>query len=102
MSASTSPQSSSGTAAFGGSLSDSEISTSARLSLFLLFASAAIWLLLGSLFGLLASVKIHAPSMLADCAWFTYGRVHAASTNSFLYGFGVQAGLGAILWLFAW
>ena len=67
-----------------------------------MFASAAIWLLLGSVFALLASVKVHAPNILADCPWFTYGRVHAASTNSFLYGFGVQAGLGAILWLFAW
>ena len=102
MSASTSPQSSSGTAASGSGLSDSDIATSARLPLFLLFASSAIWLLLGSIFGLLASVKIHAPNMLADCAWFTYGRVYAASANSFLYGFGVQAGLSVILWLFAW
>jgi cytochrome c oxidase cbb3-type subunit 1 len=102
MSASTSPQPGSETAASTGALSDGEIVKSSRLPLFLLFASAAVWLLLGSLFGLLASLKFHKPDMFADCACLSYGRIHAASTSSFLYGFGVQAGLAIIIWLFTW
>ena len=102
MSASTSPQSSSGTAASTGALADAEIVKSCRLPLFLLFASAAVWLLLGSVFGLLASLRFHKPDMFADCALLSYGRIHAASANSFLYGFGVQAGLSVIIWFFTW
>src|SRR5882672_7929325 len=102
MSASTSPQSSSGTAALAGAIPDAEIAASCRLPLFLLFASAAVWLLLSSVFALIASLKFHSPNILADCACLTYGRVRAASTNSLLYGFGAQAGLGVILWLFTW
>src|SRR6267378_1519753 len=48
-----------------------------------------------------ASVKFHMPALLADCPWLTYGRIWPAATNCLLYGFGVQAGLGVALWLFA-
>src|SRR5215467_9309841 len=50
----------------------------------------------------MASIKFHGPSFLADSAWLTYGRVHPASSNAFLYGFSVQAALGLMLWMFAW
>ncbi|MDB6020977.1 MAG: hypothetical protein JWQ04_834, partial [Pedosphaera sp.] len=43
----------------------------------------------------------HAPGLLADCAWFTYGRVHPAHLNALTYGFAVQAGLGVVLWMLA-
>jgi cytochrome c oxidase cbb3-type subunit 1 len=38
---------------------------------------------------------------MADCAWFTYGRIHAAHLNALAYGFAAQAGLGVTLWLLA-
>src|SRR5438105_9977472 len=79
----------------------SDIDFSYRLPLLVLFISAAIWLVIGWVFELIASIKFHAPSFLADYAWFTYGRVHAAFTTSALYGFCVQAGLGVALWLLA-
>src|SRR5262245_25397098 len=82
-------------------IADREIDASSRVPLFVLFVSAAVWLALGSLFGLIASSKLHSPTFLADCAWLTYGRVHAVSTNAFLYGFSVQAGLGVALWIIA-
>src|SRR5512133_136964 len=64
-----------------------------------LFISAAFWLLLGSIFGLISSIKFHSPGFLADPAWLTYGRVRAASVNLLLYGFCVPGGLGAALWV---
>ena len=39
--------------------------------------------------------------MLADCPWFTYGRVHPAHLNALIYGFAMQAGLGVLLWITA-
>jgi len=80
----------------------SEIRASCRLPLLVLFISAAVWLVIASVFALIASVKFHSPSFLADSPWLTYGRVHPAYMNSFLYGFCVQAALGLTLWLFAW
>jgi cytochrome c oxidase cbb3-type subunit I len=77
------------------------IDTSCRPPLALLFLAAAVWLLVGSVFGLLASIKFHAPGFLADPAWLTYGRVRPAATNALLYGFCVPAGLGVGLWMIA-
>jgi cytochrome c oxidase cbb3-type subunit 1 len=72
---------------------------SCRLPLLVLFSSAAKWLVIGWVFELIASIKFHAPGFLADYSWLTYGRVHPAFTNSIIYGFCLQAGLGVILWL---
>lgn len=77
------------------------IDASCRLPLVVMFLAAGVWLLLASVFGLIASIKFHAPAFLADAAWLTYGRVHPVSTNALLYGFAVQAGLGVTLWVLA-
>ena len=77
------------------------IDASLRFPLWALFGGAAFWLLLGSLLAFFASIKMHAPGMLSNLEWFTYGRVRPAATHVFLYGFAIQAGLGAILWLLA-
>ena len=77
------------------------IDASCRPPLIALFLSAAVWLLIGSAFGLIASIKFHAPEFLADCGWLTYGRVRPASVNSMLYGFCLPAGLGVALWMLA-
>ena len=76
-----------------------EIDASCRVPVMVLFVSAAIWALVASAFGLLATLKFHGPSLLADCPWLTYGRVHPAYLNALIYGFAVQAGLGALLWM---
>jgi cytochrome c oxidase cbb3-type subunit 1 len=78
-----------------------QIDASCRLPLVVLFLSAAVWLVIGSAFGLIASLKFHAPGFLADCAWLTYGRVRPAGFNCLLYGFCMPAGLGVALWLLA-
>ena len=82
-------------------VSTSEIDASCRAPLIVLFAHAAFWLLVASLTGFIASLKFHAPNFLSDCAWFTYGRVHAVATTAFTYGFAIQAGLGVGLWIIA-
>ncbi len=79
----------------------SEIDASCRLPLLVLFISAGVWLVLGSIFALISSIKFHSPSFLSATSWLTYGRVHPAYLNSILYGFCLQAGLGVALWLLA-
>ena len=66
-----------------------------------MFFCAACWLVIGSAFALIASIKFHSPSFLADSAWLTYGRVHPAYLDCLLYGFCLPAGLGVALWLLA-
>lgn len=77
------------------------IDASCRVPLLVLFGSSAAWLVVSALLGLIASVKMHGPAMLADSAFFTYGRVQAGAFNTLLYGFIAQAALGVMLWLIA-
>jgi cytochrome c oxidase cbb3-type subunit 1 len=94
-----------GTADAGGAVRSTVpaalIDASCRLPLVVLFLSAAVWLVIASAFGLIASIKFHAPGFLADSAWLTYGRVRPAGVNLMLYGFCIQAGLGVALWILA-
>lgn len=78
-----------------------EIDGSCRVPLLLLLFCAGCWLLAGSAFALIASIKFHSPGFLADPAWLTYGRVRPAAANCALYGFCIQAGLGVSLWMLA-
>jgi len=80
---------------------NAEIDCSCRLPLLVMFVSAAVWLVMASVFGLISSIKFHSPSFLADVPALTYGRVHPAFVNSLLYGFALQAGLGVSIWLLA-
>ena len=78
-----------------------EIDLSCRVPLLVLFLSAALWFLLGSVFTLLCSIKFHSPTFLADAGWLTYGRLLPAGRTALLYGGCMQAGLGVGLWLLA-
>ncbi len=80
---------------------DSKIDASLRLPLLALFGGAALWLVLGSVLAMIASIKFHAPDFLAGCPLLTYGRVQPAADDALLYGFCIPAGLGVLLWLFA-
>jgi cytochrome c oxidase cbb3-type subunit 1 len=82
-------------------IAPAEIDASCRLPLVVLFLGAAVWLVIGSAFALIASLRFHAPDFLADSAWLTYGRVRPAGLNCMLYGFCLPAGLGVALWLLA-
>lgn len=85
----------------GDAISTSEIDASCRVPLFTLFVSAAVWVVIASVFGLIASIKFHDPNFLSGCSWLTYGRVHPLAINALLYGFAMQAGLGVALWIIA-
>jgi len=77
------------------------IDASCRVPLLALFGGAALWLVIGSVLAMIASIKFHAPDFLADYPWLTYGRVQPAADNMLLYGFCIPAALGVMLWIFA-
>lgn len=81
--------------------STSRIDASCRLPLFVLFGGAAMWLVLSSIFSLIASLKFHSPAMFASHEWLSYGRAYPAWSHLLVYGFCVPAGLGVSLWLLA-
>jgi cytochrome c oxidase cbb3-type subunit I len=88
-----------GSTALRGATGD--IDSSARLPLLLIFSAGAFWLVLSSMLGLISSIKFHSPDFLSAHSWLTYGRVRPAFVDSLLYGFCLQAGMGAGLWLVA-
>ena len=61
--------------------------------------SSVVWLLLGSVFGLIASLKMHLPDWLVGEAVLTFGRVRPAHLNVVAYGWASMAGVGVGLWL---
>src|SRR5580693_7507910 len=77
------------------------IDASCRVPLLALFGGAALWLVLGLLLGLAASMSFHKPDMFANCPCLTYGHAQAASNDMLLYGFAIPAALGVMLWVFA-
>lgn len=72
---------------------------SSRAAAFAFLASSVLWLILGSLMGLVASHKLTAPDFLVQSAWLTFGRVRTAHLTMVIYGWASMAGLGVSLWM---
>lgn len=77
------------------------IDASAKWPVLAFFGSALVWLLAGGALQLVASIQLHTPAFLADCEWFTHGRVAPAAQNALVYGWGCNAGFAFALWLMA-
>lgn len=77
------------------------IDRSMRLPVIFFFTSGMLWLLISMVLGLLASIKTHSPDAFVPAAWLTYGRLQPAHLNAFIYGWGIQVGLGTALWIMA-
>jgi cytochrome c oxidase cbb3-type subunit I len=78
---------------------DPVLVASCRTPVLLLLLPAVGWLVISSLFALVASLKFHAPGLLADSAWLTYGRVQPAQLNLFVYGFALPGAWALALWM---
>ncbi|HEY0457087.1 MAG TPA: cbb3-type cytochrome c oxidase subunit I [Verrucomicrobiae bacterium] len=76
-----------------------EIDGSCRQSLLLLLVSAAFWLALGSVLGLLATLQLNFPQMLAGYSVMTYGHLRPAAEHAVLYGFASQGAYGIMVWM---
>ena len=72
-----------------------------RWPLLLLLGSALTWLVVSSILSLIGSIQLHNPAFMADCEWFTHGRLTALTETAFVYGWAANAGLGIALWVLA-
>lgn len=103
-------------------LERAQVDASCRVPVLLFFATAIFWLVVGTVFGLIASLKLHDPYFIIELpSWFafylekfspagtveminsslTFGRIRPAHLNTVAYGWGSPAGLGVAIWLMA-
>ncbi len=76
-----------------------ELDQSARGPIVFFIVSSVIWLVLGSLLGLLVSFKFHSPEFLGSEGLLTFGKLRPLHLNIIAYGWLSFAGLGISLWL---
>lgn len=79
----------------------SAIDASCRVPLLVLFGVSALWLIVGLVLAIIASLAFHKPELFENCPFLTYGRVLPAANDAILYGFAMPAALGVMLWIFA-
>lgn len=72
---------------------------SSAFPVFMFIAFACLWLLLGGVAGLTASLKLHWPDWLVSDAWMTFGRIRTVHLTAVLYGWITNAELAIIIWL---
>lgn len=75
------------------------LSPATRRLLLLGFGTAVLWLLLGSVFGVIASFKMHMPDWLNQAAPLTFGRMRTMHLNLVIYGWLSLAGITTAMWL---
>ena len=68
-----------------------------RKLIFALIGFGTFWLVLGSIFGVIASYKLHMPDWLNGSAPLTFGRMRTMHLNSVIYGWLSLAGIGVAM-----
>ena len=72
---------------------------SSAFPVFMFIVFACLWLVVGSIAGLIGSIKLHEPDWLTNYAWLTFGRIRTVHLTAVLYGWITNAALGMIVWL---
>lgn len=75
------------------------IDASSAKPVLILLSAATLWLVVGSVFGLIASLKLHWPDWLDASAALTFGRVRTLHLNFVIYGWLSQAGIACVAWI---
>jgi cytochrome c oxidase cbb3-type subunit 1 len=79
----------------------SEIDASTKWPVIVFLLSALAWLLVGTVFALISSIKLHTPGFLGDYEWLTFGRARTAHLNAVVYGWSTNAAFAVAFWLMA-
>jgi len=77
------------------------IDASTRVPVLMFYASAIVWLLIGTVLAGFVSFKLHAPDMFSNISFLTWGRVRPAHMNVMVYGWASMAGMGTAIWMMA-
>lgn len=79
----------------------SSIDRSMRAPAMFFMLSAVGWLMLGTVFAIIASIKMHTPDFMGDSAFWTFGRVRSAHLNAMIFGWANNAIFAVGLWMMA-
>ena len=77
------------------------IDASTRVPVLMFYASAVVWLLIGTVLAFFTSFKLHSPDWLSNISVLTWGRIRPAHLNVMLYGWASNVGMGTAIWLMA-
>lgn len=80
-------------------LARAEIDRSCRGPVLVFGASAVFWLVVGSLWALLAAIKMHTPGLLTSWEPLTFGRARPVHLNMTIFGWASMSGIAVLLWL---
>src|SRR5437879_8995356 len=69
------------------------IDASTRVPVLMFYASAVVWLLLGTVLAGFTSFKLHSPDLLSNVSYLTCGRIRPAHLNVMIYGCGAIVGM---------
>lgn len=72
---------------------------SSRAPVIAFLRSALLWLMVGSILGLTASLKLTFPDWLTQHASLTFGRIRPMHLNAVIYGWASMGGIAVGLWL---
>src|ERR1044071_8346634 len=77
------------------------IDASTRVPVLMFYTSAIVWLIVGTVLAMVCSLKSHAPDLLGNISFLTWGRLRPAHVNMMVYGWASMAGMGTAVWLMA-
>jgi cytochrome c oxidase cbb3-type subunit 1 len=77
------------------------IDASTRVPVLMFYATAVLWLLLGTVMAGFVALKLHAPDLLSNIDVLTWGRIRPAQMNIMIYGWAANAGIGTAIWIMA-
>lgn len=77
------------------------IDASTRVPVLMFYASAMVWLLIGTLLAGFVSFKLHAPDLFSNVSFLTWGRMRPVHMNVMVYGWASMVGMGTAIWLMA-
>src|SRR5882724_9799836 len=82
-------------------LERARIDASTRVPVLMFYASAMVWLLIGTLLAGFISFKLHSPDWFSDVSFLTWGRLRAVHINVLVYGWALMVAMGTAIWLMA-
>jgi cytochrome c oxidase cbb3-type subunit 1 len=82
-------------------LERARIDASTRVPVLMFYASAMVWLIIGTLLAGFVSFKLHSPDWFSDVSFLTWGRLRPVHMNVMIYGWASMAAMGTAIWLMA-
>src|SRR4029077_17773997 len=77
------------------------IDASTRVPVLMFYASAIVWLLVGTLLAGFVSFTLHSPDWFSNVSFLTWGRLRPVEMDVMIYGWASMVGMGTAIWLMA-